>query len=214
MMKEMLGLLWIVLPLPALLASGSPMPRAPRLELSVVSLPPPAWAGTPQAAGIAVPLQELRLRLVNEGDRPVEAEIPEIPVPEVTDEGGKAAAFSDWRSVAGFAPPQPPRAPAPPLRPGEARQLGTYTVLRTAQGVQLRGPHGDAPLGRGSHKVRVALALAPVTRERWMAAYRAALPRRAAEAEREAGRYAAHWREVPGYWSGRLESNTVVLQVP
>ncbi len=200
--------------LTALSAAGSPMPHLPRLDLAIISLPAPAWASTPQAAGVAVPTKELHLRLINDGDQPVEADAPVAAVPEVLDEHGKPVAFSDRRSAGGYAPPQPPKVPGPPVRTGEARLLATYTVTQTEQGVRLHGPYGDALLRPGRYQVRVALVLAPITRERWIASYRAALPRRATAAEHEAERHAAHWREVPTYWSGRLESNPVVLQVP
>ncbi len=122
--------------------------------------------------------------------------------------------FTDWRTVAGYAPPAPPSPPGPPVRPGESRVLATYSVARSQQGTLLTGPYGNAMLAAGRYRVRVELDLAPTTRAAWVAAFRAAPSRRGMDAEREAERYAGHWREVASFWRGHLESNVVELDLP
>src|SRR5215470_12928620 len=113
-------------------AAASPPARPPRLELTVVEKARPAWAATPD---IAAPTHEILVRLVNDGDAPIEADAPmHALMPEVTDAAGRPVTFFDMRNLAGYAPPPPPPPPGAPVRPGESRVLQTFVVAWSSHG--------------------------------------------------------------------------------
>ena len=190
-------------------------PSAPRIELTRIEVP-----NQPASAATAQRIAEIRLTLINDGTQPVEARTHMGIVPRIIDADGKPVALSDWRNLAGYAPPAPPLPPEDPVRTGERRLLESYQVMRTEKGYQFQGPYGAALLAAGHYRIEVALDLAPTTREIWVAAHAAAVHpgRRAkdpqAEAQRAATQFAAHWREVSGFFRGHLAAPPFVLVLP
>jgi hypothetical protein len=191
---------------------AAPLTQAPRLELGLVKLREPA---SPQSYA------EIQLTILNSGSAPVEARTGEGIVPKLFGPDGKQVVLSDWRDLAGAAPPGLPAPPQAPVRPGERRLLQTYRLARTPSGYQFIGPYGGAPLTAGRYRVEVALDLSPQTREQWVAEHMAAVRRPGgqpkdpkAAAEHEADQYAAHWREVPGFFRGHLDAPPLEVVLP
>jgi len=159
--------------------------------------------------------------LINDGTQPVEARSQSGIVPRIIDASGRPVTLTDWRSIAGYAPPRLPPPPEAPVRRGEQRLLESYSIARAPQGYRFMGPYGDAELAPGRYRIEVALDLAPVTREAWVAAHAAAALRPGprpkdpkAEAERAANQFADHFRQVPSYFRGHLEAPPLELVLP
>ena len=186
---------------------------------SAAAQPPRVWfesvpirQGSP-AGGDATPVLEIKLML-EAGSAPVEVHTVAPVMPRLRDAQGKDVVLGDWRAVAGMAPPQPPPPPQPALASGQRHVVCSYTVLRRAAGgYHLMAPYGGADLPAGTYTITAALDLTPTTREMWIAQMRAgagAQPRRGDRhgagdtPEQAAGRYAAHWQAVPGFFQGHV----------
>lgn len=190
--------------------------QAPRLELTQVEL-----HERPTSGAAVQQIAEIRLTLINDGTQPVEVRAHSGIVPRLIDSSGKPVVLSDWRNLAGYAPPGLPPPPEAPVRSGERRQLESYLVVRSSQGYTFLGPYGGAELRSGRYRIEVAIDLAPVTRDAWVAAHAAAVVRPGprpkdpqAEAERAATKFATHWRAVPSFFRGRIEAPPLELVLP
>lgn len=170
-----------------------------------------------KAAQGATTTRILEIRLVVQaGSAPVEVHTLEGVMPRVRGSDGKEVVLGDWRAVAGYAPPQIPPAPEAPLAPGKRHVVCRYTVVRrTDGGYNLLGPYGGADLAAGSYVMTAELDLTPTTREMWMAQFRAGLnsptrqpggPAPGADPEKEAQKHAAHWKAVPGFFKGHMQT--------
>lgn len=190
--------------------------QGPRLELARVDRPTSAAPGQSTQW-----LAEVRLTLINDGSQPVEAREHSNTVPRIFDATGKPVTMSDYRSIAGYAPPGLPEPPVAPVRRGERRQLDSYSLMRTPDGYQFQGPYGAAVLSSGRYRIEVELDVGPTTREAWITAHAAAVLRPGprpkdprAEAVRAAAKYEDHWREAPNFFQGHLKAPPFELMVP
>lgn len=163
------------------------------------------------------PAAVMEIKLVLEaGSAPVEVQTLDGVMPRLRDASGNVVGLSDWRAIAGMAPPQPPKPPQPPLAPGKRHVVCSYTVVRRPEGgYHLMAPYGGADVPRGTYVISAKLALTPTTREMWTAQLRAAggqLARRGSgkksptNPEVEAEKYAAHWQTVDGFFKGLVET--------
>lgn len=190
----------------AMCSNGTTQP--PRLWLEQVRIE--------EKAPSAAPASVLEIKLLLEaGSAPVEVHTLDCVMPRLRDASGKDVAISDWRSFAGMAPPQLPPPPQPPLASGQRHVVCRYTVIRRAEGgYHLMAPNGGADFPAGTYVITAKLDLIPTTRELWTARFRAAnRPTRqpngrkvAADPEKEAQRYAAHWGTVDTFFKGPLET--------
>lgn len=183
--------------------------------------PPRAWLEPTRVKDQAPPgattSRVLEIRLMLEaGSAPVEVHTLSGVMPRLRDARGNEVVLGDWRAVAGFAPPQRPPAPQPPLSPGKRHVVCSYTVVRRADGAyHLMAPYGGADLPAGTYAITAGLDLTPTTREMWVAQFRAGVDRPTRrpdgskstdDPEQEAQRYAAHFQAVDGFFKGRVET--------
>lgn len=184
--------------------------QPPRLFLEQVHLQPGAHRNTEPAA-----VMEIKL-VLQAGSAPVETHTLVGVMPRLRDTSGNVVGLSDWRAIAGMAPPQPPPIPQPPLAPGRRHVVCSYTVLRRPDGgYHLMAPYGGGDVPRGTYVISAKLALTPTTREMWIAQLRAAggqLARRGSgkkspsDPDAEAEKYAAHFQTVDGFFKGLVET--------
>ena len=175
--------------------------------------PVPIQDKAPSGAAVA---RVMEIKLVLEaGSAPVEVHTLTGVMPRLRDAHGKEVVLGDWRAVAGFAPPQRPPPPQPPLAPGKRHVVCSYTVVRRAEGgYHLLAPYGGADVPAGSYVITAGLDLVPTTREAWTAQFRAGVrrpaqpgePKTSDDPEREAQRYAAHFQTVDSFFKGRVET--------
>lgn len=192
--------------------------QPPRLWLEPVPIKEKALAGA-----TATPVMEIKL-VLEAGSSPVEVHTLSEVMPRLRDSHGKEVGLMDWRSFAGFAPPQRPPAPLPPLAPGQRHVVCSYTVLRrTAGGYHLMAPNGGGDLPAGTYVITASLDLTPTTREMWIAQYRAGINRPARrprgakttdDAEQAAQPYAAHFQTVDSFFKGRVEAPELSFTLP
>ncbi len=188
--------------------------QPPRVWLEPVQIPVNAKDKAPAGAA-ATRVMEIKLML-EAGSAPVEVHTLSGVMPRLRDAHGKDVVLGDWRAVAGFAPPQRPPPPQPPLAPGKRHVVCSYTVVRRADGgYHLLAPYGGADLPAGSYVITAGLDLTPTTRAMWTAQFRAGVDRptrrpdgskASDDPEQEAQRYAAHFGTVDGFFKGRVET--------
>ena len=189
------------------------MNSKPRLELTLGPNPPGGFPGF-----------TIALTLINETAQSIDAIPSNSIVPRLLNEAGKPVTFSDFRNIAGYAPPQVPQPPGEPIRPGERRILERYIVTSSDKGWAMSVPYGGAQLTPGRYHIHATADLGAETRAQWMDRYvtgSAARPGSvlrhetpAHAAERASAAFATHWSEVASYWTGHLESNRLELTIP
>lgn len=197
----------------ALCSSAATQPPRLWLEPVLIKDKVPTGAATSR-------VMEIRL-VLEAGSAPVEVHTLSGVMPRLRDAQGKEVVLGDWRSVAGFAPPQRPPPPQPPLAPGKRHVVCSYTIVRRADGgYHLLAPYGGADVPAGTYVITAGLDLTPTTRELWTAQYRAGVDRPARRAktaddpDQEAQKYAAHWQTVDGFFKGRVEAPEISFTLP
>ena len=152
------------------------------------------------------------------GAQPVEALEPLGIMPRVFAKDGTQVPWPDWRNEAGYAMPTVPPPPVAPLAAGGKRRVDLFHIIRTDKGYRLLAPYGGADLPPGTWRVEVSVTFNPTTREAWVARYQAAAGNPLGDgvavpmdAEKEAARYAAHWKQVSTFYKGTLHASATVV---